>query len=104
MHDHLGAQLGEDTGRGARVGLDQLDVRQQARQGRRRFVRIQADDTFDARVRGKPGRNAGTEESTYPGDHDDPRRGRGHGRHHGRAFRMRRCWVQVSWPGVTPGR
>ena len=71
VHDRLGAEVGDGAGRGARVGPDQLDVRQQTREGRRRVVRIQADDAFDPGVGGQPGGHPGAEEAADPGDDDD---------------------------------
>jgi hypothetical protein len=77
VHDRLGAELGNGAAGGTGVGSDQLDVRQQAREGRWRVERIQADDPVDTGIRGEPGSNPGTEETADPGDHNDPRRGRG---------------------------
>jgi hypothetical protein len=77
MHHRFGAEVRDGPASGPRVGLDQLDIRQQAREGRGRVERIQADDAVDPGVRGEPGGDPGTEKAADPGDHDDPRRGRG---------------------------
>jgi hypothetical protein len=71
MHDRLGAEVGEGAGRGTSIGPDQLDVRQQAREGRRRIMRIQADDAFDARLGSQSGGHPGAQETADPGDDDD---------------------------------
>ncbi len=71
VHDRLGAEVGDGAGGRAGIGPDQLDVVQQAQQGRRGLVRIQADDAFDSRVGGETRGHPGAEKSADSGDHDD---------------------------------